>query len=209
MKIFAFTDVHADMKTLRSIAKKAQEADFCICCGDFTNFSNEMEEVLTFFGTHIKKPIYVIHGNHEDYQSFLKIAKRHKNILPAHLKLIPLGDNYFIFGFGGGGFSFTESVLEKVHPLLKKQLPKNAKLILLTHAPPYNTELDFLDEERGHRGCNSSRKLIEDIQPILALSGHFHETFTVHDHLGKTFLLNPGDEGMLLEIIDEEIKIKK
>ncbi|MEK6812820.1 MAG: metallophosphoesterase [Nanoarchaeota archaeon] len=209
MRILAFTDVHAHPKTLRLLAHKAKNVDFCICCGDFTSYSMEIEEVMHFFGTQFSVPLYLIHGNHESYHRLLQFSRQYSHLIPFHLKLLPLQDNFSLFGFGGGGFSFTEPVLEKAHLQLKKKLPHKAKIILVTHAPPYNTALDFLDEERGHRGCVSSRKFIDDLQPVLALSGHFHETFGVHDKIKSSFLLNPGDEGVIIEIVHGKIKLKK
>ena len=44
---------------------------------------------------------------------------------------------------------------------------------------------------------------------MLALSGHFHETFGVDDKIGKSLLLNPGDEGIIIEVNDGKIKLKK
>ncbi|HLC55170.1 MAG TPA: hypothetical protein VJJ75_01415, partial [Candidatus Nanoarchaeia archaeon] len=141
---------------------------------------------------------------------FLELCKHYQNIIPFHLKLLKLKKHDIcMFGFGGGGFSFTEPVLEKAHKELKKKLPPGERLILVTHAPAYHTSVDFLDEQRGHRGCNSSRKIIEDLQPMLALSGHFHETFGVDDKIGKSLLLNPGDEGIIIEVNDGKIKLKK
>jgi len=210
MRILTFTDVHGHPATLKMLAKKARNVDFCICCGDFTTFSIDMDWVIDFFGRNFPVPVYMIHGNHDSYRRFLELCKHYQNIIPFHLKLLKLKKHDIcMFGFGGGGFSFTEPVLEKAHKELKKKLPPGERLILVTHAPAYHTSVDFLDEQRGHRGCNSSRKIIEDLQPMLALSGHFHETFGVDDKIGKSLLLNPGDEGIIIEVNDGKIKLKK
>ncbi|HLD12356.1 MAG TPA: metallophosphoesterase [Candidatus Nanoarchaeia archaeon] len=203
MRILAFTDIHADKKNMKVLVKKAETVDICICCGDFTYFSAEMEEVLDYLGKNIKKPLFMIHGNHEDYDYFMTVSQRYPNIIPFHLTLAQIAPKIHLFGYGGGGFSFIEKNLEKAYAQLKKKLPKNTHLIFVTHAPPYGTQLDFLDEERGHRGCKTSKDIVKELQPLLALSGHFHETFGVHERLGKTLMLNPGDEGTIL-VIDEE-----
>jgi len=209
MKILSFVCIHADEKNMKKIVRKSKDVDIVICCGDFTNFGMETKEMIEFFGTKIKKPLFLIHGNHEDKKQVYRLVKKHKNIIPIHLSLAQIEEDLYIFGFGGGGFSHTEPVLEKAISQVKKKLPKDARLILVTHAPVYNTDLDYLGEEVGHRGCNSSRKFIEKIGPILSLSGHFHETFTLKDKINDTILLNAGDEGTIIEINDKRIKIKK
>lgn len=200
MKILAFTDFHSDFPTIRKIARKAKDADIAVCCGDMTFFGHELEKVLNFLSKSMNIPIFFIHGNHDDEKESIRLSKKCKNLIPIHLRLAKVSENLYIFGFGGGGFSYTEPILEKAIKKVKEKLPKKARLILVTHAPPYNTELDFLDEERGHHGCNSGRKFIQKLKPVLALSGHFHETFYLKDKLNETILLNPGDEGTIIEI---------
>ncbi|MDR3236202.1 MAG: hypothetical protein LBT48_05675 [Prevotellaceae bacterium] len=51
----------------------------------------------------------------------------------------------------------------------------NDKLILITHAPPYNTNCDYTKEKNGkliHVGSKAVRKFIEKRQPLLSLHGH-------------------------------------
>ncbi|MBI2109754.1 hypothetical protein HYT58_01115, partial [Candidatus Woesearchaeota archaeon] len=101
------------------------------------------------------------------------------------------------FAYGGGGFSRVNLDLEMYASKVSDKL-KN-KLVLITHGPPANTKLDYLPWA-GHVGCVSIRKVIEKLKPDFALSGHLHETFNKKDKIGKTYLLNPGDEGTIIEI---------
>ena len=75
---------------------------------------------------------------------------------------------------------------------------KGKKIVLLTHGPPFNTKLDKL--EVGHVGSVDYRKFIERIHPKLAISGHLHETVGKVDKIGSTKCINPGWDGMVIEL---------
>lgn len=49
------------------------------------------------------------------------------------------------------------------------------KTILVTHSPPYNTNLDMISS-KIHVGSRGIRNIIEQKQPLLTLHGHVHET---------------------------------
>lgn len=72
--------------------------------------------------------------------------------------------------------------------------------ILLLHQPPKNTNVDVL-YNGSHVGSVAVREYIEKTQPLLAVSGHIHESPGV-DKIGKTVIANPGafvDTGNYLE----------
>ena len=70
---------------------------------------------------------------------------------------------------------------------------------MLTHAPPYGTKLDFL-EYFGHVGSKSSIKAIKELKPKLVLCGHLHENFHKMHKIGSTLIVNPGQDGTIVEI---------
>jgi len=102
----------------------------------------------------------------------------------------------------------------------------NENLIAVLHAPPYDTPLDKapkLDDDfnvqiRGGAGVEMAavgstavRGFIEDVQPLLALHGHVHESPGLVD-IGRTLCVNPGSEythgtlrGALVEVGDGEV----
>lgn len=57
---------------------------------------------------------------------------------------------------------------------------KNSKeIILITHAPPFNTVCDLMKDKDGqlrHIGSEAVRKFIEKQQPLLTLHGHIHDS---------------------------------
>lgn len=82
-----------------------------------------------------------------------------------------------------------------------------AKLVAVLHPPPYGTELDqapMIDDEfrlkmsggqptLGPVGSTAVREFIEEVQPLLGLHGHVHESKAAQ-RLGRTLCLNPGSE---------------
>ena len=52
----------------------------------------------------------------------------------------------------------------------------------------------------GFKGSDSIRKAIEIFKPDVMLFGHIHESEGIEEKIGKTFLLNPGREGKIIEI---------
>ena len=75
---------------------------------------------------------------------------------------------------------------------------KDKKIVLVTHQPPYGTKLDRLGQR--HVGNEDYRKFIERIEPKVAISGHLHETVGLSDSIGKTKIVNPGWDGMVVEL---------
>ena len=75
MKILAFTDSHGSRTALTKIKQKAKKADYVLCCGDFTIFSNGTQTFLKEFNK-IKKPFILIHGNHEGEDEVRKLVKK-------------------------------------------------------------------------------------------------------------------------------------
>jgi Icc-related predicted phosphoesterase len=63
-------------------------------------------------------------------------------------------------------------------------------MILVTHVPPSGTKLDTIGGNKSI-GSTSVRSIIEKMQPLVAVSGHVHESRAI-DSIGKTQLLNPG-----------------
>ena len=74
------------------------------------------------------------------------------------------------------------------------------KVVFVTHQPPYGTKIDKV---YGHFAGNKSfTGFIKETQPILAISGHLHETAGKKDMIGKTLVINPGPKGTLIKLVD-------
>ncbi|RMD57880.1 hypothetical protein D6825_02630 [Candidatus Woesearchaeota archaeon] len=208
MKLLAFTDIHSSQSAFKRLESKAkkQKPDLIICCGDFTVFEQNVKDVLKKINS-LPAPVILIPGNHEDDELIRRICQKYKNITYAHLSILE-ANGYRIVGHGGGGFyggrhrdaefdAFTKATKGKI----------KSPLILITHAPPYNTKLDYLDWLDEHVGCASYTDFIKKHKPILALSGHLHENFKKTERKGKTLLSNPGQDGTLFELAEKYAKI--
>jgi hypothetical protein len=119
-----------------------------------------------------------------------------------------------------------EDVIEKHLEELCAQVTDWKRAIMITHVPPYDTNIDKapkLDEKFNvvysgaapvmiPVGSTSVRKVIEKYQPLLGLHGHLHEGKGI-DHIGRTTIINSGSEyykgllsAALVNLEDDRIK---
>jgi len=199
MKIFAFTDIHGNDKLIQEVVKQVQtkNPELVVCSGDITIFGRELNEVLEKLDK-IKKRILIIPGNHEDSDELKKACKNFENITYLHRGVFQI-ENYAFFGYGGDGFSEKDKIFERLADIVGEKF-KEKEIILVTHQPPYGNKLDNL-EYFEHVGNKSYTYFIKKYKPILAISGHIHESFGKIDHVDKkTILINPGPLGRLIEI---------
>ncbi|MBI4919189.1 metallophosphoesterase family protein [archaeon] len=196
MKIFAFTDLHESLSTFKKIQEKIkkEKPDLIVCAGDFTVFEqhiNEMMQKISSLGN-----VFLIHGNHETEAVTKKLCEQNK-ITFIHKK-IKIIDDYVFVGFGSGGFDMIDKEFEHFIEHIKNQL-KGKKVILVTHAPFYDTKIDFLYKQ--HRGNKSYTKFIKNnSNVILGICGHFHETFKKRDKINQATVINPGADGEFIEV---------
>ena len=202
MKILAFVDTHGNEKYLQHIIELSHHADALICAGDFTIFENNMEHVLQKLNS-IGKPIIIFHGNHETSSGVLSLSSNMHNIHFIHNAYYIVNDVIF-FGYGGGGFGTIDPKFEIVSESFMKNLKElekknnmSYKIILVTHAPPYNTTLDDLGYPVGSK---SIRKFIEESQPLVVVCGHIHECAEKQDYIKNTLIINPGPKGKIVEV---------
>ncbi len=200
MKIFAFVDVHGSSSALRSLKSKIKKSkpDLVICAGDFTLFEHDLQKILKKIDS-FNVPVFLIHGNHESAKLVKSLCSKSKNIKFVHKKIVPF-QNFLVLGWGGGGFSFTDKEFEKFIKPNKLKL-KNKKIILITHAPPYNTKVDYLANSRMHAGNKSFTNFIKSNKNIvLAVSGHLHETKDKQDKINNAIISNPGPFGKVFKL---------
>jgi hypothetical protein len=205
MKVLFFVDTHG-LRALDRISEKAKDADLLVCCGDISNFGTDIDKILKKMDS-LNKKILLIHGNHES-DDLGEQSKNYKNIIFIHNTYEIVG-NYIFYGHGGGGFSQTDSEFRRESDIFMKEFDsickrdnKQYKIVLLTHAPPFETKLDLVNEFEGHVGNKDIKDFLLKHKPIFAVSGHIHESAgsdeTIND--GQTRLINPGSSGMLITL---------
>lgn len=118
-----------------------------------------------------------------------------------------------------------ERLRERVNQIVS-QVTDPDRTIFNFHAPPYKSGIDeapALDEnlniKAGGRalkpvGSTSVREAIENVQPLLGLHGHIHESKGA-TRIGRTLVLNPGSsyeegvlQGALITLDDRKHKVK-
>lgn len=196
MKILAFADQHGDKAAIKKVLERAKEADLLVCAGDISEWGQNEREILKELQK-AGKPMLLIPGNHELEEELKEIAKEFDYVIYLHKGSYKFGE-YVFFGYGGGGFAHENKEFERIAKQFQKTIPENAKVILITHGPPYGTELDYIHDR--HTGCKSITKFIETVKPILSISGHLHESFGIKQVVGKTLVINPGPQGKMLII---------
>jgi uncharacterized protein len=197
MKFLTFTDVHSDFSIIKRLSKVAEADDITciIICGDFTFMGQNLRKVLEHFDK-MPKPVYLIPGNHEEHTSFNEMVKSYDNITNCDRKSVKIGE-YVLLGYGGGGFLLENDEYREIAREWYNKY-KNEKIILLTHQPPYGTPLDNLSI--GHVGCKDIRRSLKRLLPIIALSGHIHESAGVCTEVDGVTILNPGWDGKIVEL---------
>lgn len=91
--------------------------------------------------------------------------------------------------------------------------------ILLTHVPPYETNLDRAGLDGKivdgvpmdvHIGSIALRRLIELRSPLVTLHGHVHEAFrltgTFKEQIGRTWCLSAADDSNSLVVVEFRLK---
>lgn len=197
MKFLTFVDIHEDQQVLKELVKRAakDDIDFVLCAGDFTTWGRGAVRFLKEFEKTGKK-LYLIPGNHEEREGLLDIVAEFPKAVNLHKNSVRI-DGYVFLGYGGGGFAQEDAQFRKLAREWYGKY-KGQKIVLVTHGPPFGTTLDLLGNH--HVGSIDYRQWIERLQPKLVIAGHLHETAGATDMIGKTRLVNPGWEGVVIEL---------
>ena len=197
MKILIFTDLHAQFQYIEELKEKAKDVDLIISAGDHTLFGQGKKEFFDFLEAQ-NKPCLILHGNHESSKETREECEKRLNIEFIHKKYFHYNDILFL-GHGGGGFSSHYPSFENMSKEFSDAMKTAKKTIMIVHAPPSGTKIDVVPGI-GHVGSISYREFIDKNQPDLCICGHIHETFGMEDKIGKTRVINPGPEGMIINI---------
>ena len=197
-KILAVGDIHGDTGLVKKLAAKAKKenVDLIIMAGDLTFFGEETKNIIKPFEK-IKKPVLVVHGNHEPNETveiLTQIYSNARNLSGGYY----LRDNVGIFGAGGGDVVQTTpdkeifELLEKGHGKIKT----SKKKIMVTHMHPYNSEAEF----SGWPGSKAVSKAVKKFHPNVLISAHIHEAGGIEEKIGKTKVINVSRQAKIFEI---------
>lgn len=200
MKILAFTDTHGSAVALRRIEKlcRTKNPDMVVCCGDISIFEHGIVGTFRVLNR-LDKPVIIVHGNHENAETFARYSGILKNLNYIHKKHMVV-DNHLFLGYGGDGFSIVDRKFEKLTKDFEKAIRENRgkKVILVSHAPPYKTKVDKLVST--YCGNKSIRGFIDRNNVDLHFCGHIHENSGKQDKVKTTKIINPGPFGKIVNV---------
>jgi len=198
-KILAIGDLHGDTGLAKKLAERAkkEEVDLVIIAGDITNFEHSTKNLIGPFVKE-KKPVLIIHGNHEALATVDFLSQLYPSTKNLHGYSFSKGD-LGIFGCGGADFGISPmsetgffKTLKKAHDGIKDKTTK----IMVTHMHPYKSKAEF----SGFRGSKGIRKALDEFKPDVLISGHIHEAEGIEERIGKTKIINVGKKGKIIEL---------
>ncbi len=198
-KILAAGDIHGDTGLAKKLADKAkrENVDLVILAGDLTFAEDSTKGIIGPF-VNAKKPVLLVHGNHESIATVDFLAEMYPETKNIHGYSFVKND-VGIFGCGGADFGVSPmseenffSTLTKAHNSIKNFKKK----IMVTHMHPFKSKAEF----SGFRGSKGVRKALEKFHPDILISGHIHEAEGIEEKIGKTKVINVGRKGRILEI---------
>ncbi len=192
-----FSDIHNDAGALRKLMEV--EADYYFCAGDLVSWRRGLDQMAEIMKPRAGK-VYVLPGNHESESDIAEFCDRFGfvNFHGATLEV----NGVHIAGLGYSSPTPFDTPGEYSEQELALRLQKFAELkplVLICHAPPWNTTLDRVHEGL-HAGSRAVLAFIEQYQPRDFFCGHIHEAEGVVEHMGATRAQNVGKAGYLFDL---------
>lgn len=181
------TDLHQEELKIDWInqLENEQNVDAILFLGDITNFGTCDDGVRLL--RKFKHPVYFIPGNCDPPNIVREAADIVNSV---HGKSFEIGGRKFA-ALGGSNPTIFKTPFEIPEEVIFATLDKisSKNMILMTHAPSYG----ILDEipSGDHVGSKSIEKIVDMYEPLVALSGHIHESVGIKK-IGKTLFMNPG-----------------
>jgi Icc-related predicted phosphoesterase len=197
VKLLLFSDIHTDWKTLERLL--AVEADYYISAGDQVSWERGLDrcgEILKARGD----KVWVLPGNHEKASQVAAMCEKY-GLNDLHERSFDVG-RWKVAGLGYSSITPFDTPGEYGEDQFRERLAPFAgldPLVLVCHAPPYETALDRV-REGLHAGSPAVREFIEREQPVWFFCGHIHEAEGVEIAMGRTRARNVGKQGYLLEL---------
>ena len=195
-RLMVFSDIHNDLRALQMAM--SVEADYYFLAGDLVNWGRGLDKMAPAMAAKADR-VYVMPGNHESGADIAEFCARHR-FHDFHGQSMEVGGVH-VAGLGYSSPTPFATPGEYSEQEMAEHLAKFAglePLVLICHAPPYDTALDRIHEGL-HGGSRAVREFIEARQPRHFFCGHIHEAEGVVVQMGATRAQNVGKKGYLLE----------
>ncbi len=216
MKILVISDVHGEYNENLYNYLDNNDIELLLITGDITNFGP-----LDFVGEFINKifeydcDVMAIPGNCDPEGICNAITE--SGAFCLHNEIVSYGD-VVLFGYGGSNptpfdtpgeiddSKIRDDVFELISSYNAIHNEESPKIrILVTHAPPINTDAD-LTSGGDHVGSHGVSSAIQEFKPEINVCGHIHEAKSICQIGDTTKVANPGmlkDNGaILIDVID-------
>ncbi|MCF7910387.1 metallophosphoesterase [Candidatus Pacearchaeota archaeon] len=198
-KILAIGDIHGDSSLVKKLAQQAEkeDVDLIILSGDLTWFGQKTKNIIKPFEKR-KKPVLILHGNHETEDNIKALEEVYKNTRNLHGYYYK-GNNFGIFGAGGVDWGTDKKEEENIFNALKKSHEKikdSKKKIMVTHMHHFGSKSEF----SGFPGSKAVAKAIKKFKPDILINSHIHEAGGIEEKLGKTLVFNVSRKPKIFEI---------
>lgn len=155
-------------------------------------------------------PIYHIPGNDEPL--YCDEFFNDPPFVPLHQRHIRIDGNLTVLGVGGSNPTpwhtpreYEESEIQEIIETSVQAELRDLPMIFFGHVPPFKSGLDnapalnpdlsyklvFGSHKKEPVGSSAIRHAIEQLQPLVGLFGHVHES-QAEIRIGKTLCVNPG-----------------
>jgi Icc-related predicted phosphoesterase len=207
MKLVVTSDIHNDLALSNKLIEtvKKESPDLVVLLGDIGEFGEIPRGLIGNLIKYIDSyKILLILGNHEtpEVAEFLSRIYKIRSIYKGFFEL-----NGISFVCIGGGdvplFMISDSEIQKFVEEIKENV-KNKKFILLSHIHPRYTRSSMIGG-----GSKVLYSFIKEMQPLIAIHGHIHETGGLEEIIIKTRVINAARSIFVIELSESEIKVKK
>lgn len=203
MKILVISDIHGKKEKIQLVKEDARNSDLVIFGGDFCDITSpdSGEEILKELLS-CNENLFAVIGNHDEID-FRDTMEQYDVGIEGSLSSF----GGLLFTGSGGATPFSnDTPNERSEDFIVGDLKtvlssdegeKNrawSNLILVVHNPPFDTECDRIPGDI-HVGSKLLRSYIEEIKPLLVVTGHIHESQGT-SKIGETTVINPGSLGM-------------
>lgn len=172
MKLLVCSDLHGSLPALNMIERvsKSEAYDLVVMCGDFTTFGSL--DYTKDFLRRITTRVLAVPGNCDIPDT---VPLLEENNASVHNVRVDIGSRKF-FGFGGALPSTMGMPFEVEESIMERSLRAVAVEggIMITHIPCYG--MNDIGKSGKHTGSKAILRVAEEFKPVLALSGHMHES---------------------------------